>query len=56
MTATTPSPRVFISYSWDSEAYKQRVFELAEQLRDEGIDCKLDQSHLGRKFSLSPTE
>ena len=44
MTAT-PLPRVFISYSWDNEAHKQRVFELAEQLRDEGIDCELDQYH-----------
>ncbi|BAP55453.1 purine or other phosphorylase family 1 [Thioploca ingrica] len=44
MTAT-PSPRVFISYSWDSEAHKQRVFELAEKLRDDGIDCELDQYH-----------
>ena len=35
-----PPPRVFISYSWDSEPHKQRVFELAEQLRDEGIDCE----------------
>jgi hypothetical protein len=44
MTATS-LPRVFISYSWDTEAHKQRVFELAEQLRDEGIDCELDQYH-----------
>ena len=44
MTATPP-PRVFISYSWDSEAHKQHVLELADQLRDEGIDCELDQYH-----------
>jgi hypothetical protein len=44
MTEISP-PRVFISYSWDSEAHKQHVFELAEQLRDEGIDCELDQYH-----------
>lgn len=37
------SPHVFISYSWDSEAHKRKVFELSEQLRDEGIDCDLDQ-------------
>ncbi len=42
MTVTS-SPRVFISYSWDSEVHKQRVLELAEQLRDGGIDCELDQ-------------
>src|SRR3954462_2864533 len=35
--------RVFVSYSHDSRTDKQRVFELAEQLRDDAIDCELDQ-------------
>lgn len=46
-------PRVFISYSHDydackkvglePEAHKKRVFALAEQLRDEGVLCVIDQ-------------
>jgi hypothetical protein len=35
--------RVFISYSHDSEAHKCRVRELADRLRDEGVDCDIDQ-------------
>ncbi len=43
-------PRVFISYSWDSDAHKERVFELAERLRDQGIDAQLDQ------YEVAPPE
>jgi hypothetical protein len=35
--------RVFISYSHDSEAHKLRIRELADRLRDEGVDCDIDQ-------------
>lgn len=35
--------RVFVSYSHDSPAHVLRVFRFAEQLRDDGIDCELDQ-------------
>jgi hypothetical protein len=38
--------KVFISYSWDSEAHKAWVLSLANRLRDDGIDAILDQSHL----------
>jgi hypothetical protein len=38
-----PRPKVLISYSHDSEAHKQRVGDLARRLRQEGIDCQLDQ-------------
>lgn len=37
------SPRVFISYTHDSEAHKDRVYELSDRLRAEGVDCHLDQ-------------
>ena len=37
------APRVFISYSQDSEEHKKRVLELAQKLRDDGIDCRIDQ-------------
>jgi len=36
-------PKVFISYSHDSEEHAARVGELALRLRDEGIDVVLDQ-------------
>ncbi len=34
---------VFISYSHDSAAHEQRVLALADQLRDKGVDVRLDQ-------------
>jgi hypothetical protein len=36
-------PRVFISYSHDSETHKQRVLELSERLRADGVDATIDQ-------------
>jgi hypothetical protein len=36
-------PRVFISYSWDSDEHKDRVRALATHLRKNGIDARLDQ-------------
>lgn len=37
------TPRVFISYSHDSEAHARRVLELANGLREDGVDVALDQ-------------
>ena len=37
------SPKVFISYSWDSDEHKDRVLELSNRLRSEGVDCRIDQ-------------
>lgn len=39
-------PRVFVSYSWDTEEHKKRVRQLATQLREHGIDARLDAWHL----------
>jgi SEFIR domain-containing protein/effector-associated domain 2 (EAD2)-containing protein len=39
---TTP-PKVFISYSHDFPGHAQHVLELAERLRQDGIDAQLDQ-------------
>jgi len=39
---TTETPRVFISYSHDSANHKLRVLELANRLRAEGIDARID--------------
>ena len=37
------NPTVFISYSHDSEDHLDRVYNLSNKLRSEGIDCILDQ-------------
>jgi hypothetical protein len=36
-------PKVFISYSHDSPEHADRVLELADRLRADGLDCMLDQ-------------
>jgi hypothetical protein len=35
--------RVFISYTHDSEEHKDRVWELSAALRNDGIDCTIDE-------------
>jgi hypothetical protein len=42
--------RVFISYAHESEAHNERVFELSERLRSEGVDCYIDQ------YEVSPPD
>lgn len=37
------NPKVFISYSHDSTEHQDRVLQLSNKLRGEGIDCILDQ-------------
>ena len=37
------APKVFISYSHDSETFSDRVLQLAEKLRDDGLDAQIDQ-------------
>jgi tetratricopeptide (TPR) repeat protein len=44
------APRVFISYSHDSEGHRERVLELSQRLRSEGIDALID------RYVLSPIE
>lgn len=41
-SGSTP-PKVFISYSHDSQEHKDRVLSLADYLVQKGIDCNLDQ-------------
>jgi hypothetical protein len=36
-------PRVFISYSHGSESHRDRVLGLADRLREDGVDARLDQ-------------
>lgn len=33
------NPKVFISYSWDSESHKKWVIALSNELRKNGIDA-----------------
>lgn len=37
------NPKVFISYSWDSDAHRAWVRDLAERLVGNGVDVRLDQ-------------
>ena len=39
----TNPPKVFISYSHDSSEHKEQVLELSDRLRNDGIDCNIDQ-------------
>jgi formylglycine-generating enzyme required for sulfatase activity len=48
--ATRSSPRVFVSYSHDSESHKARVFDLVQRLRTDGIDAWSDH------FETSPPQ
>lgn len=43
----TAVPKVFISYSHDDQAHKKWVLELAQRLRNAGVDAILDQFRLG---------
>lgn len=38
-------PKAFLSYSWDDNSHKAWVRQLAEQLRQDGIETTLDQWH-----------
>jgi hypothetical protein len=38
-----PTKRVFVSYSHDSRGHNDRVLELSDRLRAEGVDCRIDQ-------------
>ncbi|MCH7622876.1 MAG: toll/interleukin-1 receptor domain-containing protein [Nitrospinae bacterium] len=40
--------RVFISYAWEDEEYREWVAQLASQLRGDGVDARLDRWHLQR--------
>lgn len=47
------NPKVFISYSWDSEEHKSWVRELSERLIVNGVDARLDQWHVAPGQSLT---
>ncbi len=45
-TTESNAPKVFISYSHEPEEYKTKVFDLANRLRAEYIDCMIDEYEL----------
>lgn len=42
--------KVFISYAHETDLHNEKIFELSERLRSEGIDCSIDQ------YEISPSE
>ncbi|MEH2358473.1 GUN4 domain-containing protein [Nostoc sp.] len=50
MTEQMPPTKVFISYSWDSDDHKNNVLELANSLKNYGIDSKID------RYQQAPSE
>ena len=42
MTSAVHNPKIFISYSHDSPQHMDRVLELANRLRSDGVDCSID--------------
>ena len=50
MPADTHSEEVFISYTQESVEHSERVLQLSNRLRSEGVDCVLDQ------YETSPPE
>ncbi len=51
--ATTAPVRVFISYAWEDDEYREWVAQLAAQLRDDGVDARLDRWHVQRGQTIS---
>jgi hypothetical protein len=46
-------PRVFVSYSWESDEHKHWVRSLAERLTQNGVNVRLDQWHIVPGQSLT---
>lgn len=53
MSPTATPPRVFISYSWESDAHKDWVRSFSERLTQNGVNVRLDQWHIGPGQSLT---
>lgn len=46
MTPTAQPPKIFISYSWESDEHKDWIRLLAERLTQNGVNVRLDQWHI----------
>lgn len=53
MPFDTSPPKVFVSYSWESDDHKEWVRALAERLTQNGVNVRLDQWHLVLGQSLT---
>ncbi|MDR9861055.1 toll/interleukin-1 receptor domain-containing protein [Pseudomonas baetica] len=53
MPKTELPPKVFISYSWESDIHKLWVRTLAERLTKNGVNTRLDQWHIAPGQSLT---
>lgn len=53
MLHNSAPPKVFISYSWESEEHKAWVRSLAERLTKNGVNVRLDQWHIVPGQSLT---
>ncbi|MGH8605489.1 MAG: hypothetical protein ACREXR_22670, partial [Gammaproteobacteria bacterium] len=49
-------PRVYLSYSWHTPDLKRRVFELAEKLRENGIDSRMDLYYAKSLHGFTPPD
>jgi len=49
----TTSPKVFVSYSWESDNHKTWVRTFSERLTQNGVNVRLDQWHVGPGQSLT---
>lgn len=41
-TGPDPAPRVFISYSHDSQDFRTNIEDFAQSLRSSGVDARID--------------
>lgn len=53
MAHEAPPPKVFVSYSWESEAHREWVRALSERLTQNGVNVRLDQWHISPGQSLT---
>src|SRR5882672_7221560 len=53
MSLEIAPPKVFISYSWESDEHKNWVRSLSERLTQNGVNVRLDQWHIGPGQSLT---
>jgi hypothetical protein len=55
-TITVGRPRVYLSYTWRTRDLKQRVFELAEKLRENAIDSRMDLYYAKSLHGFTPPD
>jgi hypothetical protein len=54
--ASVVKPRVYISYTWYTPGLKERVFDLAERLRQAGLDSRIDLYYSKSLYGLVPPD